>query len=107
PFFCAVVSVCFGSVFVCSLGRPVSFAGGVRHGVGFGGGVGAVGVDSKIQNPKQKHPLSKASVAKASAVKNRNHQNVLIPFVKEIVPVVDLEAGRIEITPPVGLLEIN
>ncbi|WP_414620724.1 ribosome maturation factor RimM [Calothrix sp. CCY 0018] len=34
-------------------------------------------------------------------------KNILIPFVKAIVPVVDLEAGRIEITPPVGLLEIN
>ncbi|MGB6297878.1 MAG: ribosome maturation factor RimM [Rivularia sp. (in: cyanobacteria)] len=40
-------------------------------------------------------------------LKNQNYKNVLIPFVKEIVPVVDLEAGRIEITPPVGLLEIN
>jgi 16S rRNA processing protein RimM len=30
----------------------------------------------------------------------------LIPFVEEIVPVVDLEAGRIEITPPPGLLEL-
>lgn len=29
---------------------------------------------------------------------------VLIPFVDEIVPVVDLENGRIEITPPQGLL---
>ena len=32
---------------------------------------------------------------------------VLIPFVKAIVPVVDLEAGRVEITPPPGLLEIT
>ncbi|MEL6461985.1 MAG: ribosome maturation factor RimM [Cyanobacteria bacterium J06636_27] len=39
--------------------------------------------------------------------KNKNSKNVLIPFVREIVPVVDLEAGRIEITPPIGLLEIN
>lgn len=30
---------------------------------------------------------------------------VLIPFVEAIVPVVDLAAGRIEITPPKGLLE--
>jgi 16S rRNA processing protein RimM len=30
---------------------------------------------------------------------------VLIPFVKEIVPVVDLEQKRIEITPPPGLIE--
>ncbi|MGQ4648757.1 ribosome maturation factor RimM [Lyngbya aestuarii] len=32
---------------------------------------------------------------------------VLIPFVKEIAPVVDLQGGRIEITPPPGLLEIE
>ncbi|WP_267384749.1 ribosome maturation factor RimM [Cyanobacterium sp. uoEpiScrs1] len=32
---------------------------------------------------------------------------VLIPFVYEIVPVVDLENKRIEINPPVGLLELN
>ncbi|MDY7014802.1 MAG: ribosome maturation factor RimM [Cyanobacteriota bacterium] len=31
---------------------------------------------------------------------------VLIPFVKEIVPVVDLERGRLEIVPPPGLLEL-
>lgn len=39
--------------------------------------------------------------------KIQNPNNVLIPFVKAIVPVVDLEAGRIEITPPDGLLNIN
>lgn len=38
---------------------------------------------------------------------NVKEQKVLIPFVKEIVPVVDLTAKRIEITPPPGLLEIN
>lgn len=32
---------------------------------------------------------------------------VLVPFVKEIVPLVDLKAARIEIAPPPGLLEIN
>ncbi|WGH10221.1 ribosome maturation factor RimM [Rothia kristinae] len=31
----------------------------------------------------------------------------LVPFVAEIVPEVDLEAGRIVITPPPGLLELN
>jgi 16S rRNA processing protein RimM len=31
---------------------------------------------------------------------------VMIPFVKAIVPVVDIERGRIEINPPLGLLEI-
>ncbi len=39
--------------------------------------------------------------------KIENTKTVLIPFVKDIVPVVDLEAKRIEITPPIGLLEIN
>jgi 16S rRNA processing protein RimM len=34
-------------------------------------------------------------------------QTVLIPFVQAIVPVVDLAARRVEITPPLGLLEIN
>jgi len=33
--------------------------------------------------------------------------NYLIPFVKEIVPLVDLDKKRVEINPPVGLLEIN
>ena len=32
---------------------------------------------------------------------------VLIPFVKAIAPVVDIQSGRIEITPPTGLLEVN
>ncbi|MCU0535965.1 MAG: ribosome maturation factor RimM [Hydrococcus sp. Prado102] len=39
--------------------------------------------------------------------KKQKPTTVLIPFVKEIVPVVDLEQRRIEITPPAGLLEIN
>lgn len=32
-------------------------------------------------------------------------RTVLIPFVKEIVPIVDLGQRRIEITPPLGLIE--
>lgn len=35
-----------------------------------------------------------------------NKKQILIPFVNAIVPVVDLENGRIEITPPPGLLEL-
>lgn len=34
-------------------------------------------------------------------------KTVLIPFVKAIAPVVDLENKRVEITPPPGLLEIE
>jgi 16S rRNA processing protein RimM len=37
----------------------------------------------------------------------QKQKTVLIPFVKAIAPVVDLEARKIEITPPDGLLEIN
>lgn len=46
-------------------------------------------------------PLKKKSSSSDSEAR------VLVPFVKEIVPLVDLKAARIEITPPPGLLEIN
>lgn len=39
--------------------------------------------------------------------KQRKPATVLIPFVKDIVPVVDIKAGFIEINPPKGLLEVN
>ncbi|MFH7030213.1 MAG: ribosome maturation factor RimM [Heteroscytonema crispum UTEX LB 1556] len=48
-----------------------------------------------IQNPKSQIQNPKSS------------KTVLIPFVKAIAPVVDLESRRIEITPPAGLLGIN
>ncbi len=38
-------------------------------------------------------------------VKEPKSTKVLIPFVQEIVPIVDLAKGRIEIVPPAGLLE--
>ncbi|MBD2209001.1 ribosome maturation factor RimM [Nostoc linckia FACHB-104] len=37
---------------------------------------------------------------------DKTQKTVLIPFVEAIAPVVDLQARRIEITPPPGLLEI-
>ncbi|TVP62366.1 MAG: ribosome maturation factor RimM [Nodularia sp. (in: Bacteria)] len=36
----------------------------------------------------------------------KSQKNLLIPFVKAIAPVVDIESRRIEITPPPGLLEL-
>lgn len=45
------------------------------------------------QKQKQKPQLTKT-------------KTILIPFVKEIVPVVDFEQGLIEITPPEGLIEL-
>jgi 16S rRNA processing protein RimM len=38
---------------------------------------------------------------------DKEQKTVLIPFVMEIVPTVDLETRRVEITPPPGLLSIN
>jgi 16S rRNA processing protein RimM len=37
----------------------------------------------------------------------KKHKTVLIPFVKAIAPIVDLQNRRVEITPPPGLMEIN
>ncbi|MEH2286259.1 ribosome maturation factor RimM [Nostoc sp.] len=38
---------------------------------------------------------------------DKKQKTVLIPFVEAIAPMVDLQSGRIEIRPPLGLLEIN
>ncbi|MDD1416217.1 ribosome maturation factor RimM [Dolichospermum sp. ST_con] len=38
---------------------------------------------------------------------DKAQKTVLIPFVMEIVPIVDLETRRVEITPPPGLLSVN
>ncbi|MFK8183296.1 MAG: ribosome maturation factor RimM [Phormidesmis sp.] len=38
--------------------------------------------------------------------KKKAPKTLLIPFVEEMVPVVDIEAGKIEITPPPGLLDL-
>ncbi|MBD2296664.1 ribosome maturation factor RimM [Anabaena sphaerica FACHB-251] len=43
----------------------------------------------------------------ASFAEDKAGKTILIPFVMEIVPVVDLENRRVEITPPPGLLSIN
>lgn len=40
------------------------------------------------------------------AKKKKKPKTLLIPFVEDIVPVVDIEAGRIEITPPAGLVDL-
>lgn len=39
-------------------------------------------------------------------VELQDGREVYIPFVEAIVPIVDLEAGQIEITPPPGLLDL-
>jgi 16S rRNA processing protein RimM len=42
---------------------------------------------------------------RAKKPKQPKPKTLLIPFVKEIVPVVDFEKGQVEITPPDGLIE--
>ena len=39
--------------------------------------------------------------------KKKAPKTLLIPFVEEIVPIVDIAAGQIEITPPPGLVELG
>ncbi|NCS23111.1 MAG: ribosome maturation factor RimM [Microcystis aeruginosa BS13-02] len=55
----------------------------------------AVQLEANLASVKKKSPSSDSE------------DRALVPFVKEIVPLVDLKAGRIEISPPPGLLEIN
>ena len=50
---------------------------------------------------------SSKSKSKKDKQKKLKPVTVLIPFVKEIVPIVDLETRRIEIQPPEGLLDLN
>ncbi len=38
--------------------------------------------------------------------KKKKPKTLLIPFVEDIVPVVDIDSGRIEITPPPGLIDL-
>jgi len=40
-------------------------------------------------------------------VRMKDGRQVLVPFVEEIVPEIDIENGTIVITPPPGLLELN
>ncbi|WP_341528143.1 ribosome maturation factor RimM [Nostoc sp. UHCC 0302] len=51
-------------------------------------------------------PLFATDKEQTQTTKEKPKKTVLIPFVKAIAPVVDLQSGRIEITPPPGLLEI-
>ncbi len=51
--------------------------------------------------------ISRRSKRKARKPQKIKPVTVLIPFVMEIVPVVDLENKRIEIIPPEGLIETN
>ncbi len=51
--------------------------------------------------------ISRRSKRKKFKKQTTKPATILIPFVKEIVPIIDLEMKRIEINPPAGLLNIN
>lgn len=51
--------------------------------------------------------ISRRSKRKKYKPKSSKAVTVFVPFVKEIVPVVDLPQRRIEITPPDGLIDIH
>jgi len=50
--------------------------------------------------------LLKVKLFQPPAEASQKSAIVLIPFVKAIVPIVDLQKGRLEINPPAGLLDI-
>ncbi|MEL6814420.1 MAG: ribosome maturation factor RimM [Cyanobacteria bacterium J06598_3] len=58
------------------------------------------------------HPSTRAKASQKLKRKARRKKKkkaaktLLIPFVEEIVPTVDIESGRIEITPPPGLIDL-
>jgi 16S rRNA processing protein RimM len=59
------------------------------------------------EKPIDRSKISRFSKRHKVKQKTQKIATVLIPFVKEIVPVIDLAEKRIEINPPPGLLEVN
>ena len=77
----------------------------------------ASGIGSSTEDPSSVETVTMHSSLRAKGVQKVKRQakkkrrkptlkTVLIPFVKEIVPVVDVAESRIEVTPPPGLLEL-
>jgi hypothetical protein len=71
---------------------------------------------SYLQETKEKigtivdvHNSGASDLLRVQLTASRRGKDVLIwiPFVKDIVPVVDIAAKRVEITPPEGLLDLN
>ncbi len=60
--------------------------------------------EGQATNTKEQRTKDKERKTKDKEQKTKDTEEILIPFVKEIVPVVDLEQRRVEITPPAGLI---
>ena len=63
-------------------------------------------VQKELEIPKYPPKITRRQKQKTKTKKIKM-ATILIPFVYEIVPVVDLDNQRIEINPPAGLLELN
>ncbi len=63
--------------------------------------------EAEAKPEKDLSQISRRSRRKKYKPKSRKPLTILVPFVKEIVPVVDIRARRIEISPPDGLINIH
>lgn len=63
--------------------------------------------EATIQPKRDLSRISRRSKRKKYRPKGKKPLTIFVPFVKEIVPVVDLENQRIEISPPDGLVNIH
>ena len=61
---------------------------------------------AETDSPEEKTPNKKGK-RQPSKPKRPPSDRVLIPFVSAIVPTIDLQAGRIEIVPPDGLMDLR
>ena len=62
---------------------------------------------TQVKSQRDLSQISRRSKRKKYKPKSSKAMTVFVPFVKEIVPVVDLRERRIEITPPDGLIDIH
>ena len=64
----------------------------------------------KLRRPPPPSPRNCALTVQVSTKLNRSHvvhgREALIPFVEALVPTVDLDAGRVVVDPPHGLLDL-
>lgn len=61
----------------------------------------------KAEPEKDLSKISRRSRRKRNKAKSKKPLTIFIPFVKEIVPIVDLVNRKIEISPPDGLINIH
>ena len=63
--------------------------------------------EAEAKEKKDLSKISRRSRRKKSKPKSKKPVTIFIPFVREIVPVVDISNKRLEISPPDGLIDIH